>query len=292
MTDDHHIFLREAFNSYLHQLNEGELEPTEAYLPYDLDNVDARQWIAFGREMVKDEFRETTNKLNYWHHSLVRWDAWNNVISRYKEKDAWKLRGEFLEGSVHHCLLMPSSIRDTLTFVATNSMHQVLLSVDDNYKDYLDGDPKSPSEKPKFLTRSKKEKRLNKLVSRWPIGSEFMSALRKIDDEAYRKATSNYRNLNTHSIGPRLGIGMTRAVVRSVKQATTMSEQADGTYLPTPIPEKMSVSYEFGGMQPLNMEEARVANLEQYQRARDCFVKYRDLLHTGFVEMPLAQPEN
>ena len=106
------------------------------------------------------------------------------------------------------------------------------------------------------------------LISIWPESADFLASLHKIDDKAYRQATSNYRNLASHSISPRLGLGVTRAVVRSVEQATQMTRQPDGTYLPTPIAGKMSVRYDFGGTEPLDMEDARAANLEQYRRAR------------------------
>jgi len=281
--------LRIAFDAYLLQLDEGELEPAENYLPYDFDGIDSCQWQALGDQMVKDELREITNNLNHWHGSLRRWQAWNTIIQAYGTDDAWELRREFLEARAHHCLLAPSSIRDTLTFVATNSMHQVRLMASKGYRDHLEGDPENPSEKPKHLTRRQKEKRLANLISIWPDAPEFMASLRKIDDEAYRNVTSDYRNQNSHSIGPRLGIGITRTVVRSVKQATMMSKQPDGKYMLTPVLGKMSVSYGLGGTEPLDMEKAHAANLDQYRRARKCFNKYCGLLAVGLASMPLRQ---
>lgn len=285
MSTDRNNLLRTAFNAYLLKLNGDKLEPVEAYLPYDFDDIDAHQWHTLGDQMVKDELRELTNNLNHWHGSLRRWQAWNTIIQPYDPDDAWELRREFLEALAHHCLLTPSSIRDTLTFVATNSIHQVRLMASKEYRDYLEGDPKNPSEKPKHLTRRQKEKRLADLISIWPDAPEFMASLRKIDDEAYRNLTSDYRNRNTHSIGPRLGIGITSTVVRSVQQATMMSKQPGGKYMPTPIPGKMSVSYGFGGTEPLDMEKARAANLNQYRRARECYTKYRGLLSASLASM-------
>lgn len=69
-----------------------------------------------------------------------------------------------------------------------------------------------------------------------------------------------------------------------------MTKQADGTYEPTPIPGKMSVSYGFGGTPPLDMEEARTVNLEQYQRARICYLNYRNVLAAALATMPCAKP--
>lgn len=291
MSADRNDLLRTAFEAYLVRLNDDRLEPSENYLPYDFEAIDAHQWRHLGSLMVKDELREITNNLNHWHSSLQRWQAWNNVIHSYGTDEAWELRREFLEALAHHCLLQPSSIRDTFTFVATNSMHQVRLMSCNAYPDYLEGDPQTPGDKLRHLTRRQKEQRLAKLISIWSEGSNFMALLRAIDSKDYRNETSDYRNLNSHTIGPRLGIGITRAVVRSVKQATNMTEQPDGTYEPTLIPGKMSVSYGFGGTEALDMEKARGANLDQYRRARDCYARYRDLLAAGLASMPPVQPK-
>ena len=145
--------LRTAFDAYLLQLGGKILEPSERYLPYDFDAIDCYQWNSLGKEMIKDELREITNNLNRWHGSLLRWQAWNNVIQPYDTEEAWELRQEFLETLAHHCLLTPSSIRDTFTFVATNSMHQVRLMSCNKYRDHLEGDPRNSDDKPKHLTR-------------------------------------------------------------------------------------------------------------------------------------------
>ena len=217
---------------------------------------------------------------------MQKWQAWNDVIENYGRHDAWELRREFLEALAHYCLLQPSAIRDTFTFVATNSMHQVRLASERGYQDYLEGDPKTSKDKPKYLTRRQKEKRLGNLISQWSESSEFAASLHRIDDRAYRRETFNYRNLSSHSIGPGLGIGITRAVVRSVEQATQMTKQPDGTYNLTPIPGKLSVTYGFGGTPPLDMKKACAANLEQYRRARECYGNYRKLLATALASMP------
>jgi len=289
MDEKYSELLRTAFNAYLLRLNSGGLEPSKSYLPYDLDDIEKRQWRLLGKEMVKDELRELTNILNHWHGSLQRWHAWNCIIATYGTDDAWELRREFLEALAHHCLLQPSATRDTFTFVATNSMHQARLASSKSYPDFLEGDPKSPDKRPQHLTRQRKEKRLTDLISDWPESTAFMSSLRNIDDGHYRQETSDYRNRSSHSIAPRLGIGFTRAVVRTVVQATQMTKQTDGTYEPTPISGKMSVNYGFGGTPPLDMEEARTVNLEQYQHARICYLSYRNVLAAALATMPCAK---
>ena len=241
-------------------------------------------------EMVKGELRELTNDLNRWHESLKIWCAWNKVIQPYNvdEMKVLYLRREFLESLVFYCLFQPASSRDRFTFVVTNAMHQVRLMVEDGYPDYLKGDPKTPDEKPIHLKRPQKEKRLSKLISIWPEREGFMTLLRAIDDEAYKKETSNYRNLHSHIIGPRLGFGYVRTIVRSVDERITLTKQPDGSDMEIPNG-KVGPSYSFGGgTPPLDLEKAHAANLEQYRRARKCYESYRKLLAVGMEAMPLA----
>ncbi|CAK8713094.1 MAG: hypothetical protein CDV28_101161 [Candidatus Electronema aureum] len=302
IAEDYQKFLRISFDAYLTELKRGDLEPSEGYLPYDFEEaIDARHWQfddihldvnrrSIINDMVKSELRELTNDLNQWHESLRNWYAWNKVLQFFStdEAKAWELRRAFLETLIFYCLFQPSSSRDRLTFVVTNTMHQVRLMVEKGYQDYLKGDPKTPDEikKPNHMSRQKKENRLSTLISIWPEGTEFMELLRAIDNEAYKKETSNYRNLHSHIIGPRLGLGHVRIVVRSVEERSTPTKQPDGTYIETPNG-NVGPIYSFGiGIPPLDLEKARIANLEQYRRARRCYASYRKLFAVGLEAMP------
>lgn len=268
---------RSAIDAYLEELGSA-LEPAGSYLPYNFDFIHNREWHIFGNQMVEDELRELTNIMNRWCGDLHRWHAWNNVILSYGENEAWKIRREFVEALVHHCLLEPSAVRDRFTFVATNAVHQIRLSSEEGYKDRLEGDPKKPNEKPMFLSRGKKEKRLEKVISIWSESKKFLESLAAINDSSYQRATYDYRNRVNHAIGPRLGVGITQAVTRSVVQATQLKKQPDGTYRDEPIPGKLSVRYGVGGTQPIDLEEARTSNLKQYQLAQTCYNRYFELL--------------
>jgi hypothetical protein len=281
--------LRKAFDGYLATREEGGLRPSQHYVAYDLENLDHIQWQNFSQLIVQGEVRELINLLNHWHGSLLKWDAWNRVISPYDQEDTWELRTEFLEACARDCLFQPSKIRDTFTFVATNSMHQIHLHLGNDYRDFLDGDLITPGENPKHLTRKKKEKRLSKLTSMWPEEREFMVLLRKLDDKDYQRQTSDYRNRTSHTIGPRLGIGITREVTRWVSQAEKLAQHDDGTFILESIEGKVSVNYGLGGTEPIDLHNALESNLEQYQIARNCYAAYRKLLATGLDSITAVQ---
>lgn len=284
MTSDYFAFLHQAFERYTNRLQEGPLEPADTYLPYDFSDIERTRLNMWGSEMIRDELREITNRLNAWHNHLQRWQAWNEVIRTYGEAEAWDLRREFLEPMAHCCLIQPSATRDALIFVATNSVHQVRLA-QGNYRDYLDGDPE-PGKKPKHMTRRQKEVRLQGLMTSWQQAAVFMDHLRQIDSPAYRELTHDYRNRSSHAVGPRLAIGLTQAVTRSVVPETEMVQQDDGSYQEVPVAGRLCVQYSYGGTPPLDPESACAANLAQYRTARSCFEIFRTDLSSAVSALP------
>lgn len=286
---EHAALLRGAFEEYLQCVNKTSLEPGGQLLSYDFDFLKYRKWHGLAETMVGCDLRELTNLINGWGNSLCRWHAWSLVLKDRDEKTSWELRNEFLDSLAHECLLKPSSIRDIITSVATSAFHQVRLSIDQSYPDYLQGEPKTSNEKPKWLKQKQKEKRLSSIVSIWPDSSYFLEHLRKINTDGYISTTQDYRNLTSHSIGPRLGIGHTRTVRRTVNPAMALKPVEGGCYEKVIVPGKMSVSYGFGGTPPLDLETVRASNLEQYMKARSCYVEYRALLETTVIQIASAE---
>ncbi|MGH8107550.1 MAG: hypothetical protein ACREO1_02375 [Arenimonas sp.] len=288
MNADHLALLRKGIETYLSHYDDGDLEPIKSYLPYDFeDEINRYEWQVLADVLVRDELREVTNILNGWVSSLLQWHAWNRTLESFDEQSAWELRREFVEASAHQCLLQPSSVRDMLVFTATNAFHQIRLSLENGYKDYLEGDPTKPGDRPKHLSRRRKEKRLERLMTPWPAAAQWFYLLRQIDDSVYRETTFDYRNRSAHAIAPRLAVGHVGTVTRWVEQATELKRQENGFYSQVPVPGKMVTCYGFGGTPPLDMEKARIVNLEQYLRARQCFESYRRLVSDAMAEMPL-----
>ena len=290
MDSDSVSLYRAAYDRYLTENND-LLEPSQKFLPFDFAWLAEVKWRNLGYHMVEDELRELTNIINQWNSYLRRWHKWNLVLEEWEGDDAWRLRREFLEALVHHCMLQPSSIRDAFTYIATNSIHQIRLSAENEYKDYLDGEPKSPKDKPVFLSRRKKEQRLKRVLSNLPNSREFLESLYLLNDKAYKMITSDYRNRVNHAIAPRLGLGITQMVTRNVKQKTEMERQPDGTYQLIPVEGEMQVSYGFGGVEPLDYEQVRQSNLQQFFLTDECYRNYIKLLKSGIENMPRVTVE-
>lgn len=216
---------------------------------------------------------------------LIRWNAWNRVLGGDDEK-SWTLRHEFFESLAHDCLLRPSAVRDTFTSLATDTLHQVRMAEDQNIADQLDLDPRPPKFNTKFATRRKKEDQLRNIALKWESGPVFLNSLQAIDTDDYKRSTFNYRNLHSHTIGPSLGVGHVKPVRRQVHQAEELMPIGGHRYQMTKIPGKVQVSYGFGGIPPLHLEEARRLNLEQYYSARRCYEAYLALLKTSIASLP------
>lgn len=288
MLPEHKSLLESAYREYLDRMDRGDFEPTDRLLDYDFAFLEARNWQFFSKDMVACDLRELTNIVNHWLGALRRWQVWNLVIAPRDENAAWALRSEFLEFLAHDCLLRPSSMRDTFTDVATSALHQVRLNAAAGYRDHLAGDPDDPTKKPRRLFRKQKEARLRQLCAVWPTAGAFLDKLQLLDSSTYRNSTLNYRNLVSHTIGPRLGLGHTRTVTRSVVQATRMEQGDDGYSHLIPIPGKLSVSYAIGGTPPLDLQEAWRTNVTQFRVARDCYHHFRALLEHAVAEIPGA----
>lgn len=272
-------FLRHSFDAYLRTSSEAACEPLRDYLPYDAVNLDGVKWRSMGQLIIEDELREITNKLNGWLSALKRWCAWQMVTGSLNEDEKWCAEHEFVTPIATYCLFQPSSVRDALTFVITNGVHQVLLALDSNYKDRLPLD-QDPWGRPTHPTRRKKEDQLSKLLSRFVAQGDIIGNIRRLDDELVKGATADFRNRASHSIAPRFTIGVTQTVTRSIVKATRLEKQAGEKFHEVLVSGQSAVSYGVGGTGPLDLNEVRKVNVTQFEIAVSCFSKYLEFLHT------------
>lgn len=284
MNETEHIknLLRSAYDSFLDEFYDGESEPNYNYLPYDFNFLKHKKLSFPAGEIIHSETVELTNIINSWQESLQKWSVWNKIIENYSDNDAWDIRTEFINKNTHFCLMQPSRVRDLITTVATNSFHQILLITQHGYKDHLFGEKLKPIDKPRFLKRTDKEKRMqelhNKLIAKNDLDSFFIQKHSELNTSNYESQTSDYRNLFCHSIPPRFAEGLTRLVKRDIVQATQMVEQSDGTYNDDFVPDKIAVRYSLGGTPPLQLTEIFSINLSQFKTARDCYNAYLNII--------------
>jgi hypothetical protein len=277
--------LRAGFDEYLNMLSL-PLTPDDNYLPYEYPYIAEAKWRFMIDEMIKDDLREFTNRLHEWRDMLRRWHAWNMVVSTKESELAWDYRREFMGPLMHTCLLMPSSMRDLAIFIGTNILHQIRLHSEPGYLDVIEGDPSPSDPSPRELTRRKKENRLASLSAPLEGSGPFMSSIREIDSNDFRKATKDYRNLNSHAIGPRIAIGQTRLVSRHCTPEEVMEPQSDGTIRFVKNKERYVVGYGFGGIEPISLDVARSACLDQYFAVRACFDHFTSLIQLHCNKLP------
>jgi len=274
---------REALEHYLTKLETATFPAPIDGLPLPYNSCPRIQCVSWRFPMIDQlvghELSELTNALNEWRGALRRWYVWLDVLSRYDEQIAWSLQWEFVESIAFQCLFYPSATRDRFGFVATNALHQVRMATEDAYKDVLDQDPKKQNGKERMLSRSEREAQLSRIAEPYEGRDVFMAHMRSLDGIGYRNQTRDYRNRASHSIAPRLNVGMTDIVVRRVVPATILIEQEKGFYKEEVIPNRLQVSYGFGGSPPLPLREVFAANLAESQRAQACFISYVNLLN-------------
>lgn len=278
--NEHQDLLKRLFAAYLQVQDTFTCEPQRQYLAYDAVVLTGVRWSTLGSTLIEDELRELTNYLNAWLGALKRWHAWQRVWHECTEDEQWDLEHEFLTPLATYCMFQPSAIRDALTFVITNGMHQMALSLDHDRRDWLPLD-QAPWEQLRYPTRRQKEEQLASTVRAWSEGRLLLTRLRQLDGAATRTATADFRNRASHSIAPRFSRGITRAVTRTIVQATRIQEDGSGVARPVPIPGAFAVRYSHGGTEPLDLDRMRLVNLAQFEIAVACHDLYVTILRSG-----------
>lgn len=211
-----------------------------------------------------DEFQETVNSANAWGMRLHEWGAWNLVLDSYgSDDDKWEVLSHFVEPVAFFCMLQPYSLVDRLVIVAETLMHQANRCVFPHELDRLDQDNK-PDQR---LRPSDRRAQLNRLGARWSTFDEFRDALCAMNGPSYKKVTRNFRNLSAHSFAPRLMVGQVVRAIRSVGPWEEMAKQPDGTYALMEHPTRKGVQYVLQAIDPLPLEDTRIANLDEYRKA-------------------------
>ena len=228
--------------------------------------------------LVEGDIRETINQLNSWRRYLNDLDIWRSVLSEYDEEDLLQITHHFVLQLVHFCMHQPAAIRDLLVQVATNGIHQANLTCRDGYRDQLDQDADARKGRTGFLSRTKAEIQLHRLLNGWTGGATLMAALQKLDNREYRKATLDYRNRASHFIAPRLMAGQVDIYSRYLVPAMRQVNNEDGSFSFVEMPNEKVVAYGLGGIEPFSLEEILHLNKPQHSYAVEALTAYEAVL--------------
>ena len=244
-------------------------------LSYEMVNeVRKGKWPPFIDMMVSDELQETINLINAWRGQLLDWSVWATVLPTFDEHDRLTIQMQQGDPLAFACMFQASAMRDRFCMIASNATHQANLVAVSGYKDWLEQDDLPPG---RFLSRSKKEKQLERLGSGWTTFGELQKQLQSINTANYRQATRNFRN---HVVIPsrhdwRWAI---RTPSRDTGRHSNNGSQPDGSFKLVADPKRMVVAYGFGGASPLKNEEMVTATQEQHGVAVAALAAYEALL--------------
>jgi hypothetical protein len=221
---------------------------------------------------VPSAVRETINGINAWAMRLHEWATWIELLPEYDEETRWEITHHFVEPLAFFAMYQPSAVAERLLEVAETALHHANCFAIPNTKDRLEQDSLKPGAR--FSVRQRLTQ-LDRLCSHWNTYQRFRDLWSQIDSKTYRKLSRDFRNLSSHSFGPRFHTGEIRRARRSVGPPTVAVEQPDGSYRIAEDPTRTCVRYEFGVIEPLEFTAAYKANLDEFRHTKRCI----DSLH-------------
>jgi len=214
------------------------------FMPYDWGNLPPTlpfKWAAYA-EMFREfspELANIINGLTRYTHQLA---AWREVADKLNDKGKLAVAIEFIDPLGTVALNLPYVIRSRFIFAAAHLCHQAgMTKVSKGWKDDL------PLDDEIYLGQA------DKAGAPWKSYVKLKLKLERIGDKTYQSASRNFRNTYNHRFSPRIVIGQTNFVTRQIDPATK------------------SVSYGFGGMEPLTLKLV-VQLLEQ--QCKHCYAAF------------------
>lgn len=289
---DRHALRRVYERAYSRFLDKLEVTstPENFPLPYGLcEEARVLQWpqMQFANLIVSGELSETINQLNAWCEWLMHLAVWIEVLDEFDEQDAWAIQHSYVDPLAHVCLTQPSATRDRFGYIATNAIHQANINIVGGYKDKLQQDAQKHP-----LSRKGLEDQLRNIGKYWTGTPAFIEALHRIDSDAFRRSTGNYRNMASHAIAPRFRIGVTNFVVRQVTAYPELVQQPDRGHLLVDHPTKKSVSYGFRGTEALGLRQVHALSLGEFDNAVTAFTAYSALLREPLAALRARSAES
>lgn len=204
-------------------------------------------WAAY-HQMLDDHARSLANDLNHFSYHISQVEAWSKVIRSYEIEDQLGLLIEFIDPIATTCVNYPYAIRSRFIFSVSHLSHQANLISDNSWSES------------KFPAKDKSidYKIMLKIADRWSnfklLEKEFVG----LCNEKYINETKNFRNKYHHQYPPRFEHGHTNFVSRNYGP--------DGR-----------VSYGFGYIEPLSLENLIPTLIDQHSCSLRCFEHYSNL---------------
>lgn len=207
------------------------------YMPYGKNPLPGQlfaNWMAYS-QMYEEFARELANIINKFSNDIERLRAWAEIMSGLSDTDKVEACLIAVDDLATISLNLPYVIRSRFFFAGAHLSHQANRALQrEKWVDNLPLDNEIYKEAFDVALLPWKRK-----------GNKLKIALEKIENAAYREATSDFRNAYNHRFSRRFVIGMTNIVTRY--------PSTNGGYC-----------YSFGGARPFEMDE--IADLLVLQR--------------------------
>jgi hypothetical protein len=194
-----------------------------------------------------DFTRELVNLFNQYAYWLTRAQLWERILLNYSEDEILEIRYEFTDLPLDWCLHFPYKFRSRIIFCATQLCYVKAIA-----GKLISKDSVMPDDKINLRV-------LSAVTKHWTSGAALVEALKKVDGEAFRDATDEYRNKAQHRHARRLNFGHTSNIVRS-------------------FPEGSVVRYELGNSPPIHANEVLPVLIIEADNLRAAFNAYRELV--------------
>jgi hypothetical protein len=198
-------------------------------------------------QMATDFTPNLLGEVNRFFIGIHHAESWFKVAQSLEEDDRASLLWEFADPHFELAVGCPYSLRNQFVFAAVHLLHQ---SNKLRMKDWKDNLP--PDEDINY-------KHLEKLGAGWPAFPQFMERIECLNENAFKKATGNFRHKGQHRYKLRFDRGLTPVFER--------------------IKTENGITYSYGCFRPLDIEQLIPQLYTQHQQAMDTFLAYWQLVN-------------
>jgi hypothetical protein len=240
---------QQALKQY--DVERAKLRSVAAYAPYNWDALNSTlpiEWIAYS-QFLQEHASELANSINEFRQHIDSLSAWEKVLAGLdqQEKHSIVIVIEFVSPLATLALNMPYVIRSRFIYSVAHLSHQANQLKQDPWVDDL------PVDSEIYFQAADKYGRP------WKKYGKLKVALEKLASIAYEEATHDFRNKYNHRYSPRIEIGLTGLVTRTVN--------ADGR-----------VSYGFGQTNPLMLKDIIPLLRTQHTLSLAAYERYQALV--------------